>query len=304
MVKPWMKLVRIGNVLLVGVFPIILHFVLLKPYFDVALSSIEVIFLSLSLMFIGAAGNTINDIYDVEADKKNKPEKQTVGVTITTKQAYRLYLGLFFTGWIISFGIEPTGFSLPYWVLYLIPSVLLWLYSSVFKGTVLIGNVIISAIVSMNVFIVLLLDIVPIHGFSDTAEQTPVNILESLSIFAFMSTLARETVKDVQDKKGDTWAGYRTLGTVYRTVHVKTFITLLLIMEWFIMMDCAPKIFPEFPNESMWVFWIIFIPLAFMAYHVWMAITPKQYGRISTWMKVHLLLGLIVPISLYILFVT
>ena len=62
------------------------------------LSKLGVIFLILATILIAAGGYIINDILDVTADKINKPQRRTIGVSIDPKRAKLLYYIFTFVG--------------------------------------------------------------------------------------------------------------------------------------------------------------------------------------------------------------
>ena len=51
--------------------------------------------LVLSTLCIGAAGYVVNDLYDLENDRINKPERMTIGPVFSEDEAWRAF-GLYF----------------------------------------------------------------------------------------------------------------------------------------------------------------------------------------------------------------
>ena len=72
----FLKLIRWKNLLMIACIQILFKYVYF-PTFAVttSLSNINFFFLVLATVTIAAAGYIINDIYDIEADKINKPKK-------------------------------------------------------------------------------------------------------------------------------------------------------------------------------------------------------------------------------------
>ena len=72
---------------------VLIKYALLVPFgVQLALNDFGFSLLVLSTLCIAAAGNIINDIYDVETDLVNKPKKVIVGKSISEKQANNLFI--------------------------------------------------------------------------------------------------------------------------------------------------------------------------------------------------------------------
>jgi 4-hydroxybenzoate polyprenyltransferase len=107
-------------------------------------------------VFIAAAGNIINDYFDLNIDQVNKPDKVVVNVVINRRWVIFWHmllsmLGLFFT-------VMALPVSL-YWHLVLAnlgSVVLLWLYSTNFKKQLLVGNVMISVLTAWVILVLFL----------------------------------------------------------------------------------------------------------------------------------------------------
>src|SRR5210317_943321 len=81
--------------------------------------------LIISTLCIAAAGNIINDIYDIEIDKINKPNKVIVGKTITEKSANNLFIIFNIIGVGIGFYISNLVGKNAFFALFVIISALL-----------------------------------------------------------------------------------------------------------------------------------------------------------------------------------
>jgi 4-hydroxybenzoate polyprenyltransferase len=169
----------------------------------------------MATLCIAAAGNIINDIYDVETDSINKPNKVIIDKSISESKAFNLFIALNITGIGIGFYlsnlIDKSGFS----AIFIFISALLYVYSTSLKQTVLIGNIIVSALIAMSIIIVGLFDLLPaITPNNQHTQLITFKILLDYALFAFMLNLLREILKDIEDIKGDTKAGMKTLPIV------------------------------------------------------------------------------------------
>ncbi len=138
------------------------------------------------VFFFTAAGNTLNDYMDRETDKINHPDRPIPSGKINPKTAL-VYSGVMFSTSII------LSFLFNFWTprIIVISAVILMIaYETRFKKEGLAGNLIISALTGM----------VFIFGGS-IYEELYIPIL--LGLLAFLATVGREIVKDIQDIKGD-----------------------------------------------------------------------------------------------------
>jgi len=162
-----LKLVRPINLLLIALMQFFVEFGLIDPLVSTLnLSSFHFFLLCIATICIAAGGNIINDIYDVEIDLINKPDKVLIGTKISEKNAVRWYITFTVIGVCLGFYlanvIDRPGFA----ALFVIISALLYLYASYFKGILLLGNIIISLLVSMSIILVGLFELLPELGNS------------------------------------------------------------------------------------------------------------------------------------------
>ncbi len=132
------------------------------------------------------AGNAINDYFDVEIDRINKPWRPIPSGAVTRSEAAAVYLTLSLVATALAFlqglalGLMAAGFSLAY-----------LLYAARVKATGLPGNLLVSLGVACTL----------IYGALAAGEVTAKVAL--FSSIAFTSNLARELVKCVEDLPGD-----------------------------------------------------------------------------------------------------
>ena len=240
MIKGTIALIRPKNLFLLCFAQYAIKYALLDPMgVSTILDHIHFAILVLATCCIAAAGNIINDIFDVETDTINKPNRVIVGKLVSEKTAYNLYFALTIIGVSLGFflanHIEKTGLA----ALFIIISALLYLYASQLKQTVLIGNILISLLVASSIIIVGLFDLFPATTeLNQTTQTIAFKKIFDYALFAFMINLLREMVKDIEDIDGDYNSGMRTLPIVIgrdRTVFVVfalSFIPLLSVIYY------------------------------------------------------------------------
>ncbi|MDI6708025.1 MAG: UbiA family prenyltransferase [Candidatus Thermoplasmatota archaeon] len=144
----------------------------------------------LCALFIGAGGNVLNDYYDRDIDRINKPWRAIPSGKVTARSAKLLATLLMCLGIITAF----LTFAYLVVAIALIASALLVSYEKTFKHKGLIGNLVISALAA-SLFL--------FGGAAVNAEFTAFWALIILAALAFLSTLSREIIKDIEDMMGD-----------------------------------------------------------------------------------------------------
>jgi geranylgeranylglycerol-phosphate geranylgeranyltransferase len=188
--NPYLEILRPGNAVM-AVIAIFLMAVISGQFTLEALMAAVVVFL------VTGAGNSINDYFDHKIYAINKPERPILSGRIALKMALIYSLLLFIIGIIIGFLIN--------WILgiiALLASLLMIYYARDLKTKCLIGNMSISFLTGLC------------FVFGGVAVgQILVSIY--LGIYAFLMTMAREIVKDMEDLEGDKEEGATTLPIIY-----------------------------------------------------------------------------------------
>jgi 4-hydroxybenzoate polyprenyltransferase len=182
------------------------------PWFDF-------LFLVLATLCLTAGGYVINDYFDIKTDLINRGNV-IVGTVIPRRRAMMLHNILNIAGVAAGFYISwRVGY---FWLgtLFLLVSGLLWFYSASYKRQFLIGNILVAILTALVPFLVVFFE------FPTMYEYYSVNAIEhpyykllffwtgGFSVFAFMTTLAREIIKDIEDYEGDREYGRSTLPVV------------------------------------------------------------------------------------------
>src|ERR1700733_10547311 len=109
--------------------------------------------LSLSSVLIAAAGYIINDYFDLDIDRVNKPGKMVVDKIIKRRWTIVWHWVLSGAGVGLGFYVSWKTRSLAIGPANLGCVVLLWFYSTVFKRKLLIGNVVISLLTAWVILV-------------------------------------------------------------------------------------------------------------------------------------------------------
>ena len=211
-----LNLIRWKNLVLIILAQVLIKYALFEPFNVITtLSPLGFSLLVLTTLCIAAAGNIINDIYDVETDSINKPNKVIIGKQVSENLAYNLFFALNIIGVILGFYLSHSVGKSSLFAIFVIISIALYVYASYLKGTVLFGNILISFLVAMSIIIVGIFDLLPAITPQNRATQlTFFDVIFDYAFFAFLINLIRELIKDIQDVDGDYKSGMNTLPIV------------------------------------------------------------------------------------------
>lgn len=191
----------------------LIKYALLEPFgATTALDELGILLLILATVCIAAAGNIINDIYDMETDTINKPKKVIVGISISEKTAYNLFIAFNLIGVALGLYLSNRIGKSPFFSIFVLISGLLYIYASYLKRTLIIGNIIISLLVASSILIVGLFELTPtLTPYNRNLQLSFFSIILDYALFAFIINLLREIAKDIEDINGDYKAGMNTL---------------------------------------------------------------------------------------------
>lgn len=293
------KLIRWKNLALIALVQVLIKYALLLPFYEshgvvTTLSDLAFFLLVVSTVCIAAAGYIINDIYDVDADKINRPKDIIVDKHISEKTAFNLFIVLNVIGvglgFYLSNGIGKSGF----FALFFIVSALLYLYASYLKRILLVGNIVVCLLVSLSIILVGIFELLPsIDQTNRNVQITFFKIILDYAIFAFILNFVREIVKDIEDVDGDYKIGAQTLPIVLgRERANKIVFALSLIPIGLVTFYVANYLFKQIEVVSYFLILVIG-PLIYGSIKLYMAQDKKDYRHISLIIKVVMFTGLV-----------
>jgi 4-hydroxybenzoate polyprenyltransferase len=258
-VESFLRLTRAWNLVIIVFAQYFTAFFLAEA--DV-LHDLPLFLLSLSTVLIAAGGYVINDYYDVKIDYVNNPERVVVGRTIHRRFAILLHVALSVLGIFISLFVS---WKLAFVNIFSVS--VLWFYSNLLKRLPFIGNFTVALLTGSSIAIILV-----------------------YALFSFFMTLVREIIKDMEDLKGDNTYGCKTLPIVWGIR--KTKITLYLLVVLFsVIVVIINQLYVKL--EVIYFVMLLFVPLAWLVTRLVRADTKKDFGWLSSFCKVIMLLGIL-----------
>ena len=158
------------------------------------------LFVSATIL-ITAAGYIINDIYDLKTDSVND-KKLIIGKNISKKSALNWYYILNLLSIIIIVYVSYFIGKITLALIFILTIIMLWFYSKSLKSTFLLGNLLVSGIIALSITNIYFFDILPVYNLNPSSGII-LKIIIVFSLFAFITNLKREIIKDVIDINGD-----------------------------------------------------------------------------------------------------
>jgi geranylgeranylglycerol-phosphate geranylgeranyltransferase len=159
--------------------------------------------------FIAAAGNIINDIYDIDVDRINKPNRPLPRKALTLTQAKAFTVILWFTGGALAFTI-----SLISGVMAIVFAALGYVYAAKVKTLGAPGNFAVASSFSFGMFFGAIVAAESKAHFVFLSGDTFVFIPLVIWIYFLTSTFVlfgREVIKGIEDLRGDKLRSVKTI---------------------------------------------------------------------------------------------
>jgi 4-hydroxybenzoate polyprenyltransferase len=269
-----LKLIRFPNLIILGLTVLMAYeyLVLPEPSLE-ALLAVKIWLVTFSIALIAAAGYVINDYYDIKIDYVNKPRRVVVGRIIARRTAIIFHSVMnvmavccsVFIGW-------------KFFISVLFSSWLLWYYANDLKRKPLAGNLVVSFLSGLSIYLV---------GLLRKGEGYEILIFAA---FAFLISLIRELVKDMEDAKGDAAFGCKTLPIVIG--ERKTKVVVFFLAGLFVSM-LAYWFYPRNENLAIYCVVVLFPLVIMLIVGLIVADTTHRYHRISALCKWIMLAGIL-----------
>ncbi len=211
-----------------------------------------VILAMLSAFLISGAGMVINDYYDINIDKINKPNRPLPSGKIKPRQALSYSALLFLAGIAISYFVNINELAVA-----VVVSVLVYVYSARLKKTMLVGHLIISLLVALSF----------VYGGLAVNNYFPTLLMAFL---AFLSNMGREIFKTIEDVMGDKKYDADTLPIKFGVLKTKAFASVFVIAA--VLFSFVPYFLGTF--GQIYLFFVVIADISFIA----AAIAPVSYS--------------------------
>jgi 4-hydroxybenzoate polyprenyltransferase len=301
-------MIRLPNLFFIVLTQLLFHGAIIDPVKKAAGSMAVIdgflfILLIVASVLIAAAGYIINDYFDINIDLVNKPQGNVVDSVVSRRWAMAWHFVLSGAGLLLSAWITwKTG------LLYILSGnllcvLLLFGYSVSLKRKHLSGNVLISLLTAWVILVISISEInfltITEPGIAEAGNKI-MRIGFLYAGFAFISSLIREAIKDIEDMQGDEKYGCRTMPIVWGVNAAKVYIAvwLVVIIALLLVLQIYVFRFHWWWTMGYSVIFII-VPFVYILVKLFSAKNKTDYHRLSNWTKLAMLTGILSMVFFY-----
>jgi len=302
-----------------GLTLILMRYAIIAPILSVYEMNLQLEFSAflayvVATMLLAASGYAINDYYDRNLDLINrKADDVVVGNKIPAQRVLLIYRILNLVALILA---AYAAYKSGIWLLFFCFPVmigLLYYYTTTYKKQLLTGNIIVSIATALVPVAVYLFEMPPvINHYRNYIISGAINTgvisgwIFGFAIFAFLSGLAREIIKDMEDFEGDKFAGRDTVPIVWGlkwakgiTISLLSMVFLGIVLIFVFYFSSSGK--PDFITLSYFTAFLL-IPLGYEIFQLVKSKTVADYKFCGDLLKLIMLAGVLyAPIVWYII---
>jgi 4-hydroxybenzoate polyprenyltransferase len=295
------------------------------------MNELDFFLLSLSTVMIAASGYIINDYFDLKIDRVNRPDKIIIGKYFKRRLAMGAHIVINSLAIIIA---GYVAYKVGNWKLIFIQLGCvgaLWYYSISFKRQVLIGNVVVAILAALVPFVAGLYELILQHNNADDSVNGLMFFVEAgtpfeqvmfefkivlsvimkwvlgFSFFAFLSTMVREIIKDIEDYEGDKKYFSNTLAVIHGKDKAKLVaqliaVIMILLIGYLqynqVIVNRGGGTIERVQSQTkalittMYFLFALQLPLVYLLFKLQKAKEKIDYSKLSMNMKIIMLLGI------------
>ncbi len=283
-------MLRVPNLLIIALTFLLLRYFVFIPVYSAfsitpGMGSLQYLLMITATILIAAAGYISNDYFDVITDEVNKPDKKYIGLQITAGTALSISIFFSFFAIVLSIWLSILAESWLPAILLLTALAVAWWYAISLKKTLLWGNIAVAGMSAGTIAMAWIIENQCSH-VSDVPFRIITNIITAISIFAFLLSMMREIVKDIEDMEGDSLINCRSLPIVKGIPFTKTIllvftvITILFLIISQIYLVQIPRLI-----AAAWLLICVEIPLIYFIKSLASATIRADYHKLSTLLK-------------------
>jgi len=268
-----LSVVRGYNILLIVIAQYLASIFIFSPHksLRIVLLDINLFFIVLATICVIASGYIINNFYDAETDKINRPLKSKIDAIVGQKIKLPIYFILNFLGFCFAFLVSWRAAL--FFSIYIF---LIWFYSHKLRKYPLAG-LFSAAILSILPFFAVF---VYYKNFSE--------IIFTHAAFLFFILLIRELIKDLERLQGDFTHNYQTIAVKYGEKFTKILMTVLTVLTlnpiYFLLK------YPEIGGMKYYFYMSIIVLFLFVLF-LWFSKSKRNYVLLHVVLKLLILAG-------------
>ncbi len=299
--RTFFKLIRWPNLVIVILSMALLLFLLIKPELgladNVGMTLAEFLLLIIAVLLTAMGGYVINDLNDLKTDAVNNPGKNSFEKIFTRDQGWVFYwiftIGGILAGSLLSFLLGKSSYAL----IFVFTAGLLWFYAVRYQCQPLVGNLVVAFLSALSFGLVWLYELMALQTQAvmvDHSRLLSVNMLVLIYMgFAFLVSLLREVVKDMEDVEGDRQTGCLTLPVTYgikkaKNVAIAVNLSGLIAsfaIQWFFYKNGF--------NVLFLFFFLVDLLFSFVLLKLTNAVRKEHFSQLSLWIKLLMVAGIL-----------
>lgn len=306
LIMDFLHLIRYKNLLIIILLQFLIRFCIIIPILQLygitkaSMENLDFIFLVLATVFVCASGNIINDYFDVKIDTINRPDKVIIDKKISSQSAKQLFWLFAVMGCVLGFLVASRINNLLFGFLFVFSSGILYFYSLSYKKQFLLGNLIVAFLSGLVPMIPVMFEL-PIliedhrNYFIEHQEQINLNILIywslAYAVFAFVFTLIREIIKDLEDFEGDNFSDRNTIPVVLGESVSKIIVGSITILA---ILGLCYVYFSFFGDLvcGLYVGILLILPLIYLVYKIFKIEKKEDCTFLSNCFKIIMIIGI------------
>ncbi|MBM3444158.1 MAG: ubiquinone biosynthesis protein UbiA [Bacteroidetes bacterium] len=298
------RLIRAPNLVFIIVTQVLFYFLIVIPAHQQHdnepphLNTASFFLLVGASVLIAAAGYIINDYFDLNIDRVNKPDQLVIGQWVSRRWAMVWHfllsgMGLMMTAYVSAetkngLLLLANGATV----------ILLWVYSTTYKKKILSGNVIISLLTAWVVGVIFVADTEwRYNGLLPIRKKSMVDLYTAAVFyagFAFLVSMIREIVKDLEDQEGDRRYGCTTVPIAWGVFTTKVIVAVLLaVLTILLVLVCLYSLISGWFAIPIYGFLLMLIPVFKVGNRLKSAQTASDFGALSRSIKFIMLWGIL-----------
>jgi len=302
----FLRLIRYKNLLIIALLQYLLRYGLMLPILgfynlEPSLSHFRFALVVLATLTLAISGYIINDYFDLKIDRINRPHRVVVSEVFSRRTVLLWHVVFTLIGVFIGLYLAYVLRKESYALMFLSIPLLLWFYSTTLKKQMLIGNLAIAFLTSMVAYLVVSVEFASLsrlHGeqiLTTDACSIAWFWTTGFAFFAFVATLGREIIKDMEDTEGDKAVKCTTLPIELGIPLTKWVVVLLnifiIVVLWFFFF-WVPQL-QESRLTLFYFFILITLPYLFLSIFTLRAETKESFNRASKISKAIMLFGIL-----------